>query len=135
MLYISQPLWSSGKAPRVYGLRFEESRSLPANLQASVLVAPHRTQLLDLQIRPQQDVRLELGTGVTWNVSRATFGAPSSVSVLAIRLPLSAPQLSDVSRARKADDYSRYNPGLLEYALRDSPIAPISLTYLPLGLR
>jgi hypothetical protein len=135
ILYVSQPLWSRGKTPRVYGLRIEESRSLPANLQASVLVAPRRTQLLDLQIRPQQDVRLEFGTGVTWNVSRATFGPPTSVSIVAIRLPLRSLQLADAPHPRSADDFSRYNPWLLENALRDSPVAPISPTYLPLGLR
>src|SRR5579863_7055212 len=59
LLYISQPLWSHGKTPRVYGLRLAESRSLPFNLPTSALEAPHRTQLLNLQIRPQQDVRLE----------------------------------------------------------------------------
>jgi hypothetical protein len=135
LLYISQPLWARGKTPRVYGLRIEESRSLPANLQASALVAPRRTQLVDLQIRPQQDVRLEFGSGVTWNVSRATFGPPTSFSVVAIRLPLSALQLPDALHPRKVEDYSRYDPWLLEYALRDSPVALISPTYLPLGLR
>jgi hypothetical protein len=135
MLYISQPLWSRGKTPRVYGLRIEESRTLPSNLQTSALVAPHRTQLVDLQIRPQQDFRLEFGTGVTWNVSSATFGPPTSVSIVAIRLPLSALQLPDALHPRKAVDYSRYDPWLLENALRDSPAAPISPPYLPLAPR
>jgi hypothetical protein len=135
LLYVSQPLWSHGKTPRVYGLRLEEGRSLPVNFPTSALDAPHRTQLLNLQIRPQQDVRLEFGTGVTWDVSRATFGPPTSFSVVAIRLPLRALQLADAPHPRTADDFSRYNPWLLESALRDSPVTPISPTYLPLGLR
>jgi hypothetical protein len=88
-LYVSQPLWSRGTETRYYGIRLEQvpSEAVPSQ---RVGYGPFRHKvLLDLQIRPHSDVRIELATRFTWDLSRETFGANSKDYKLAIKLPLS----------------------------------------------
>ena len=82
MLYVSQPLWSRGAASsRVYGLRIEEVRALPASPQSSVVGSLRRSVLVDLQIVPHSDIRVEFGRRVSWNFTHEAFGPQSSLSI------------------------------------------------------
>ena len=82
MLYVSQPLWSRGASlSRVYGLRIEEVRALPASPQSSVVGSLRRSVLVDLQIVPHSDIRVEFGKRVSWNFTHEAFGPQSSLSI------------------------------------------------------
>ena len=82
MLYVSQPLWSrDASSSRVYGLRIEEVRALPASPQSSVVGSLRRSVLVDLQIVPHSDIRIEFGKRVSWNFTHEAFGPQSSLSI------------------------------------------------------
>jgi hypothetical protein len=79
---VSQPLWSPGKSFRVYGLRIEELRAQPTSRQSGVAGSMRRSELLDLQIGPHSDLRVEFGRRVIWDFTRGAFGAQSSLSIV-----------------------------------------------------
>jgi hypothetical protein len=92
-LYVSQPLWSRGaSSSRVYGLRIEQVRALPAAPQSSVVGSLRRSVLVDLQIVPHSDIRIEFGKRVSWNFTHEAFGPQSSLS---IGLPLMSVSVPD----------------------------------------
>ncbi|HKC17278.1 MAG TPA: hypothetical protein VKC11_11290 [Steroidobacteraceae bacterium] len=89
-LYVNQPLWSRGTNRRSYGLRLEQVRCDAGMPQRAAFGVVHRKVLLDLQIRSQSDVRVEVATRVTWDLSRESFGPDSNDYRLVFRLPLHA---------------------------------------------
>ena len=101
MLYVSQPLWSAGVSSfRVYGLRIEEVRALPASSQSTVGGSLRRHELVDLQIVPHSDIRIEFGKRLIWNFTHEAFGPQSSVS---IGLPIMGISVPDSPRPRPWD--------------------------------
>ena len=101
MLYVSQPLWSRGASSfRVYGLRIEEVRALPASPQSSVVGSLRRSVLVDLQIVPHSDIRIEFGKRVIWNFTHEAFGQQSSLS---IGLPIMSVSVPDTPHLRPWD--------------------------------
>ena len=101
MLYASQPLWSRGaSSSRVYGLRIEEVRATPATPQSSVVGSLRRSVLVDLQIVPHSDIRIEFGKRVIWNFTHEAFGPQSSLS---IGLPIMSVNVPDTPRLHPWD--------------------------------
>jgi len=101
MLYVSQPLWSRGESSsRVYGLRIEQVRALPASPQSSVVGSLRRSVLVDLQIVPHSDIRIEFGKRVIWNFTHEAFGQQSSLS---IGLPITSVSVPDTPRPHPWD--------------------------------
>jgi hypothetical protein len=95
MLYVTLPLSSRGNASRPqYGLRMGEFRKRPTTTQL-VAVAPVQRELIDLQIVPHSDVRLEFGRRLIWDLPRKSFGPQSSVATLAIGVPIRSTGRSD----------------------------------------
>jgi hypothetical protein len=103
MLYVSQPLWSPGKSFRVYGLRIEEVRGLPASLQPAAAGSLRRSVLVDLQIVPHSDLRIEFGRRLIWDFTHAAFGPQSSSSSLAIGLTIHSTRFSGPARLQPWD--------------------------------
>jgi len=89
-LYVNQPLWSHGTNRRFYGLRLEQVRCDAGMPQRAAFGVVRRKVLLDLQIRPQSDVRVEVATHIIWDLSRDSFGPESNDYRLVFRLPLHA---------------------------------------------
>jgi hypothetical protein len=88
MLYVTVPLMFRNSASRPqYGLRIGEFRKRPDTTQL-VAKAPVQRQLIDLQIQGNSDVRIALGRGLIWNVTRASFGSRSDPTALAIGVPI-----------------------------------------------
>ena len=101
MFYVSQPLWSRGaSSSRVYGLRIEEVRALPATPQSTVVGSLRRSVLVDLQIVPHSDIRIEFGKRVMWNFTHESFGQQSSLS---IGLPIMSASVPDTPRLHPWD--------------------------------
>jgi hypothetical protein len=101
MLYVSQPLWSRGaSSSRVYGLRIEQVRATPATPQSSVVGSLRRSVLVDLQIVPHSDIRIEFGKRVIWNFTHEAFGQQSSLS---IGLPIMSVSVPDTPRLHPWD--------------------------------
>jgi hypothetical protein len=99
--YVSQPLWSAGaSSSRVYGLRIEQVRALPASPQSSVVGSLRRSVLVDLRIVPHSDIRIEFGKRVTWNFTHEAFGPQSSLS---IGLPIMSVNVPDTPRLHPWD--------------------------------
>jgi len=89
VLYFTQSLWSSGKPERRYGVRIDEIRPLPNSPLITVAGLVQRRELLNLQIVPGSDIRLQLGRRVTWDFSRKEFGSASGLSRITIGFPIS----------------------------------------------
>jgi len=101
MLYVSQPLWSRGvSSSRVYGLRIEEVRALPASPQSTVVGSLRRSELVDLQIVPHSDIRIEFGKRLIWNFTHDAFGPQTSLS---IGLPIMSVSVPDTPRLHPWD--------------------------------
>jgi hypothetical protein len=100
MFYVSQPLWSPGKSFRVYGLRIEEVRAQPTSRQSGAAGSMRRSELLDLQIGPHSDIRVELGRRVAWDFTRGAFGTQTSLSIV---LPLKSIDFPDPARLQPWD--------------------------------
>ena len=101
MLYVSQPLGSRGaSSSRVYGLRIEEVRALPAAPQSTVVGSLRRSELVDLQIVPHSDVRIEFGKRLIWNFTHEAFGPQSSPP---IGLPIMSISVPDPPRLHPWD--------------------------------
>jgi hypothetical protein len=106
MLYLRQPLGARG-ATLIWGLRLEQSTSTPTQPAALTdgmpgalpTAMPNQRQIVELQIRRQADVRVELGRRVTWNIGRQEFGLTANQPSMAVRLPLSAAPAAVVARA------------------------------------
>ena len=99
--YVSQPLWSPGaSSSRVYGLRIEQVRALPASPQSSVVSSLRRSVLVDLRIVPHSDIRIEFGKRVIWNFTHQAFGPQSSLS---IGLPIMSVNVPDTPRLHPWD--------------------------------
>ena len=99
--YVSQPLWSPGaSSSRVYGLRIEQVRALPASPQSSVVGSLRRSVLVDLRIVPHSDIRIEFGKRVIWNFTHEAFGPQSSLS---IGLPIMSVNVPDTQRLHPWD--------------------------------
>jgi hypothetical protein len=103
MLYVSQPLWSPGKSSRVYGLRIEEVPGLPPSLQPAAAGSLRRSVLVDLQIVPHSDIRIEFGRRFIWDFTHAAFGSQSSSSSLAIGLTIHSTRFPDPARLQPWD--------------------------------
>jgi hypothetical protein len=103
MLYVSQPLWSPGKSFRVYGLRIEEVWGLPPSLQPAAAGSLRRSVLVDLQIVPHSDLRIEFGKRLIWDFTHAAFGPQSSSSSLAIGLTIHSTRFPDPTRLQPWD--------------------------------
>ena len=103
MLYVSQPLWFPGKSSRVYGLRIEEVRGLPPSLQPAVAGSLRRSVLVDLQMVPHSDIRIEFGRRFIWDFTHAAFGPQSSSSNLAIGLTIHSTRFPDPARLQPWD--------------------------------
>lgn len=95
MFYVSQPLWSPGTSFRVYGLRLEEVRAQPTSPQSAAVSSLRRRELLDLQLVPHSDIRVELGRRLIWDFTREAFGPQSSVSIM---LPIKSTTFPDPAR-------------------------------------
>jgi hypothetical protein len=95
MLYVTVPLSSHGSSslPR-YGLRIGEFRKRPTTPQL-LAVAPVQRELVDLQIVPHSDVRVEFGRRLVWDIQRGAFGRQSNLATLAIGVPIKGTRLSD----------------------------------------
>jgi hypothetical protein len=118
MLYVSQPLWSPGKSSRVYGLRIEEVRGLPSSLQPAAAGSLRRSVLVDLQMVPHSDIRIEFGRRFIWDFTQAAFGPQSSSSSLAIGLTIHRTRFPDPARLQPWDLRA---PGLSLMAGRPVP--------------
>lgn len=95
MLYVTVPLSSRGNASLpLYGLRMGEFRKRPTTTQL-VAVAPVQRELIDLQIVPHSDVRIQFGRRLIWDIPRGSFGPRSSMATLAIGVPIRSTGLSD----------------------------------------
>jgi hypothetical protein len=103
MLYVSQPLWSNGKSFRAYGLRIEEVRGLPTSLQPAAAGSLRRSVLVDLQMVPHSDIRIEFGRRLIWDFTHAAFGPQSSSSSLEIGLTIHSTRFPDPARLRPWD--------------------------------
>lgn len=103
MLYFSQPLWYPGKSSRVYGLRIEEVRGLPPSLQPAAAGSLRRSVLVDLQIVPHSDIRIEFGRRLIWDFTHAAFGPQSSSSSMAIGLMIHNTRFPDPARLQPRD--------------------------------
>jgi hypothetical protein len=95
MLYVSQPLWSPGKSSRVYGLRIEEVQDLPPSLQPAAAGSLRSSVLVDLQLVPHSDIRIEFGRRFIWDFTHAAFGPQPSSSTLAIGLTIHTTRFPD----------------------------------------
>jgi hypothetical protein len=100
MLYVSQSLWSPGKSSRVYGLRIEEVRAQPTSRQSGATGSMRRSELIDLQIVPHSDIRVEFGRRLVWDFMRGAFGAQSSLSIV---LPIKSSGFPDPARLQPWD--------------------------------
>jgi hypothetical protein len=120
MLYVSQPLWSpAGKSSLVYGLRIEEVRGgLPPSLQPAEAGSLRRSVLVDLQMVPHSDIRIEFGTRFSWDLTHAAFGPQASSSSLAIGLTIHSTRFPDPARLQPWDPRA---PGLSLMAGRPVP--------------
>jgi hypothetical protein len=100
MFYVSQPLWSSGRSSRVYGLRIEEVRAQPTSPQSAAVGSLRRRELLDLQIAPHSDIRVTFIRRLIWDFTRKGFGPQSSVSIV---LPIKSATFPDPTRLQGWD--------------------------------
>lgn len=97
MLYIAVPL-GARDATRIYGLRLEQTMPMPVP-QTGVPIGPlRRNELVDLQIRPHSDVRVEFARKLTWDLGRQEFGGSSAAPNIVLRLPMHPPMLAEVLR-------------------------------------
>jgi len=103
MLYVSQTLWSPGRSLRVYGLRIEEVRAQPTSRQSGLAGSFRRSELLDLQIVPRSDIRIEFGRRLVWNFTHERFGSQSSPSSFAIGLTIHSTRFPDPARLQHWD--------------------------------
>lgn len=91
MVYVSQPLWSSGTSFRVYGLRVETVRAQPTSPQSAGVGFLRRSELLDLQIVPHSDIRIGFARRLIWDFTQEAFGPQSSLSIVLPIKRLSSP--------------------------------------------
>ena len=95
MLYISQPLWSSGGSQPRFGLRIERLRMPPVSPQPAGMTAIQHTSLIDLQMQSHSDVRVEFGRRVVWDIRRGTLGSQAMADESVIGMPIKGKKLPD----------------------------------------
>jgi hypothetical protein len=106
MLYVSQPLWSRGSsAPRLYGLRIGQLR-MPSTTSQLTAIAPVQRELIDLQIVPHSEMRIDFGRRLIWNITRGAFDPHSNQSVLAVAVPIKGIRRSDAANQQPWDPAS-----------------------------
>ena len=88
VLYLTQSLGSGGKSVRLYGLRIDEIHPIPNSPLVTAVGLVQRRELLNLQIVPHSDIRIQLGKRVSWDFTNEAFGPQSSFSRIAIGLPI-----------------------------------------------
>lgn len=84
MIYFRQAL-GGRDAVRVYGLRLEQA-SMPSSSPAVSVANLRRRELINLEIAPHADFRLEFGRRLIWDVGRHEFGWGSTPTYDPFRL-------------------------------------------------
>lgn len=126
--YVNQTLWSAGKSFRVYGLRIEEVRAQPTSSQSGMAGRFRRSELLDLQVTPHSDIRLEFGRRLVWNFTHERFGSQSSSPSMSIGLTIHGIRSPDPAGLQPWDLQA---PGLslmAGYLVPDSQARGLSVT-------
>ena len=104
VLYFTQSLWSTGKPERLYGVRIDAIRPLPNSPLVTAAGLVQRRELLNLQIVPHSDIRIQLGRRVSWDFTREEFGSQSgSLSRVTIGLPITAFRRPEVDHLQPWD--------------------------------
>jgi hypothetical protein len=103
VLYFTQSLWSSGKPERLYGVRLDAIRPLPNSPLVTAVGLVQRRELLNLQIGPHSDIRLQLGRRVSWDFTREEFGPQSGLPRVTIGLPITAFERSETDHLQPWD--------------------------------
>jgi hypothetical protein len=88
VLYLTQSLGSGGKSVRQYGLRIDEIHPIPNSPLVTTVGLVQRRELVNLQIVPHSDIRLQLGRRLSWDFTSEEFGPQSSFSRMAIGVPI-----------------------------------------------
>jgi hypothetical protein len=122
MLYMTLPLWSGGHSSLpLYGLRMGQFRKRPTTTQL-VAVAPVQRELIDLQMVPHSDVRIEFGRRLIWDIPRGSFGPQSSAATLAIGVPIRSTGPSDPLNQQPRQPWDPVSFGM--NALPGDPMRP-----------
>jgi hypothetical protein len=103
VLYLTQSLGSGGKSVRLYGVRIDEIRPIPNSPLVTTVGLVQRRELVNLQIVPHSDIRIQLGKRLTWDFTSEEFGPQSSLPRVAIGLPITDSTRSQADRLQPWD--------------------------------
>jgi hypothetical protein len=88
VLYLIQSFGSGGKSLRLYGLRIDEIHPIPNSPLVTTVGLVQRRELVNLQIVPHSDIRIQLGKRLSWDFTSEEFGPQSSFSRMTIGIPI-----------------------------------------------
>jgi hypothetical protein len=130
VLYMTQSLWSGGKPVRLYGVRIDEIRPLPNSPLVTTVGLVQRRELLNLQVVPHSDVRIQLGRRLTWDFTSEEFGPQSGFSRLAIGLPITNVKSSQTDNLQPWDQPRAFLSSKPRNIAGDSGAGGMSVTLL-----
>jgi len=103
VLYVTQSLGSGSTSVRLYGVRIDEIHPIPNSPLVTAVGLVQRRELVNLQIVPHSDIRIQLGRRLTWDFTNEEFGPQASWSRVTIGLPISGIKRSQADNLQPWD--------------------------------